>query len=183
MSFLNSPQYASVTTRLLEAIDEVMPRRHRYILAAIVAFVTLGSAATTIGDWRARAGAAPPPPIIVIATPRMIHAPASGGQGLARKLPMASVLSPATVPTLAPPVEPSEPSVEQPAAIFVALPAPTLQPPATPTLVPSPVATVPVTVYTWRSDGTLLSVYQCKPYGDWRDTDPMYVHPECAPQR
>jgi hypothetical protein len=114
-----------LTTRLLDEINEVMPRRHQYILAAIVAFMTLGSAATTIGDWRARASAAPPPPIVVIATP----ATPAGASGLAKAVEFAPLAVPSPAPPTAAPPTPAAPDVETGAvpafAAATAAPAPT----------------------------------------------------------
>jgi hypothetical protein len=45
---------------------------------------------------------------------------------------------------------------------------------------PAPVPTVPRTIVYRNTDGSVLATYTCQPYGDWRDTDPIYVHPECA---
>jgi hypothetical protein len=53
--------------------------------------------------------------------------------------------------------------------------------PPTPTgasLAPAP--TVPRTIVYRNADGSVLAIYTCEPYGDWRDSDPMYVHPECS---
>jgi hypothetical protein len=44
---------------------------------------------------------------------------------------------------------------------------------------PAPAPTVPRTIVYRNADGSVLATYTCEPYGDWRDTDPMYVHPEC----
>ena len=27
---------------------------------------------------------------------------------------------------------------------------------------------------------SVFAAYTCQPYGDWRDSDPMYMHPECT---
>jgi hypothetical protein len=54
--------------------------------------------------------------------------------------------------------------------------------PATSTGAPlAPAPTVRRTIVYRNADGSVLATYTCEPYGDWRDTDPMYVHPECAP--
>jgi hypothetical protein len=53
--------------------------------------------------------------------------------------------------------------------------------PTTPALAPpAPAPTVPRTIVYWNADGSVFATYTCEPYGDWRDTDPMYVHPECS---
>jgi hypothetical protein len=53
--------------------------------------------------------------------------------------------------------------------------------PTTPALAPStPAPTVPRTIVYLNADGSVLATYSCEPYGNWRDTDPMYVHPECS---
>jgi hypothetical protein len=161
------------TTRLLEGLDDRMPRRHQVIAAVLITFIALAAIAGS------RPAPGPTlvvqPPIILIATPTLPPA-----RGLAKEAAPLAVL---VAPTVAPTETSAPPPVEQPAVAFVASHAPTPQPPATSTPAPPPVATIPVVVYTWKSDGTLLSTYQCKPYGDWRDTDPVYVHPECVPQR
>jgi len=53
--------------------------------------------------------------------------------------------------------------------------------PTTPAGVPpAPTPTVPRTIVYRNADGSVFATYICQPYGDWRDTDPMYVHPECS---
>jgi hypothetical protein len=53
--------------------------------------------------------------------------------------------------------------------------------PATPFITPpAPAPTAPRTIVYRNADGSVFATYTCKPYGDWRDTDPMYVHPECS---
>ena len=53
--------------------------------------------------------------------------------------------------------------------------------PTTPAGVPpAPTPTVPRTIVYRNADGAVFATYVCQPYGDWRDTDPMYVHPECS---
>ncbi|HEY3232719.1 MAG TPA: hypothetical protein VGJ87_26045 [Roseiflexaceae bacterium] len=53
--------------------------------------------------------------------------------------------------------------------------------PTTPVGVPpAPAPTVPRTIVYQNPDGSVFATYICQPYGDWRDTDPMYVHPECS---
>jgi hypothetical protein len=53
--------------------------------------------------------------------------------------------------------------------------------PATPAgAPPAPAPTVPRTIVYRNADGSVLATYSCQPYGDWRDSDPMYVHPECS---
>jgi hypothetical protein len=53
--------------------------------------------------------------------------------------------------------------------------------PTTPTLAPpAPAPTVPRTIVYQNADTSVFATYICQPYGDWRDTDPMYVHPECS---
>jgi hypothetical protein len=53
--------------------------------------------------------------------------------------------------------------------------------PATPAgAPPAPAPTVPRTIVYRNADGSILATYTCEPYGDWRDSDPMYVHPECS---
>jgi hypothetical protein len=60
-----------------------------------------------------------------------------------------------------------------------ALPATTAPP--TPTGAPPASApTVPQTIVYLNADGSVLATYKCEPYGDWRDNDPIYVHPECG---
>jgi hypothetical protein len=61
------------------------------------------------------------------------------------------------------------------------------QPPATPdpptaTVAPTtaPIPTAPRTIVYQNADGSVFATYICQPYGDWRDTDLMYVHPECS---
>jgi hypothetical protein len=41
---------------------------------------------------------------------------------------------------------------------------------------PMPIA--PHTIVYRNPDGSVFVTYTCQPYGDWRDSDPMYVHPE-----
>ena len=45
---------------------------------------------------------------------------------------------------------------------------------------PAPTPTVPRTIVYRNADGSVLATYTCQPYGDWRDSNPMYVHPECG---
>jgi hypothetical protein len=45
---------------------------------------------------------------------------------------------------------------------------------------PVPAPTVSRTIVYRDADGSVLATYTCEPYGDWRDSDPMYVHPECG---
>jgi hypothetical protein len=53
--------------------------------------------------------------------------------------------------------------------------------PATPAgAPPTPRPTIPRTIMYRNADGSVFATYTCEPYGDWRDTDPMYVHPECS---
>jgi hypothetical protein len=53
--------------------------------------------------------------------------------------------------------------------------------PATPAgAPPAPPPTVPRTIVYRNVDGSIFATYTCQPYGDWRDSDPMYVHPECS---
>jgi hypothetical protein len=53
--------------------------------------------------------------------------------------------------------------------------------PTTPTgALPAPAPTVPRTIVYRNADGSILAAYTCEPYGDWRDTDPLYAHPECG---
>jgi hypothetical protein len=53
--------------------------------------------------------------------------------------------------------------------------------PTTPTgAPPAPAPTVPRTIVYRNADGSILGTYTCEPYGDWRDSDPMYVHAECS---
>jgi hypothetical protein len=44
---------------------------------------------------------------------------------------------------------------------------------------PASAPTVPRTIVYLNADGSVFATYKCERYGDWRDTDPMYVHPEC----
>ena len=53
--------------------------------------------------------------------------------------------------------------------------------PATPFVAsPVPAPIVPRTIVYRNSDGSIFATYTCEPYGDWRDTDLIYVHPECS---
>jgi len=44
---------------------------------------------------------------------------------------------------------------------------------------PAPAPTIPRTIVYRNADGSVFATYSCEPYGDWRDHDPVYVHPEC----
>jgi hypothetical protein len=68
---------------------------------------------------------------------------------------------------------------EQQRAAPTALTATAVPTTATEALV-APVPTVPRTIVYLNADGSVFATYTCKPYGDWRDSDPMYVHPECS---
>lgn len=87
------------TTRLLEELDDRIPPRHRLIWLALVAFITLGSAAQSLADRPARA-ALPPPPLVVIATPT---APAPPPTSDTRHPTPAAPLVLLAPPTVAPP--------------------------------------------------------------------------------
>jgi hypothetical protein len=53
--------------------------------------------------------------------------------------------------------------------------------PTTPTEAPpTPTPTVPQTIVYRNADGSVFATYTCEPYGHWRDSDPMYMHPECG---
>jgi hypothetical protein len=53
--------------------------------------------------------------------------------------------------------------------------------PTSPALAPpAPATTVRRTIVYRNADGSVFGTYTCQPYGDWRDSDPMYVHPECS---
>jgi hypothetical protein len=68
---------------------------------------------------------------------------------------------------------------EQPSAAPTALAATAA--PATPAgAPPAPAPTVPRIIVYRNADGSVFATYKCGPYGDWRDADPMYVHPECS---
>jgi hypothetical protein len=45
---------------------------------------------------------------------------------------------------------------------------------------PAPAPTVPRTIVYRNADRSIFATYTCEVYGDWRDRDPMYVHPECG---
>jgi hypothetical protein len=99
MSFLNSPQYASVTTRLLALVDDVMPRRHQAITAALVGFIALSASIGSVLSRPARTSAQPPPPIVLVATPTLAYA-----SGLVK---VAAPLAVRSAPTAAPPAIPT----------------------------------------------------------------------------
>jgi hypothetical protein len=69
-------------------------------------------------------------------------------------------------------------AAEQRRAAPTLLPA-TAAPPTPEGAPPAPAPTVPLTIVYLNADGSVFATYSCKPYGDWRDTDPMYVHPDC----
>lgn len=79
-----------------------------------------------------------------------------------------------TVPDVAT-VQPTE----QPIVVDQAPAAATEQP--APTVTSAPATEEPLTIIYHKPDGSVLATYRCVPYGDWRDQDPMYVHPECTP--
>ena len=82
------------TTRLLNIIDDRMPRRHQLITAAIVVFLALGSIVSSVTSRPAHAVVQPA--IILIATPTM---PAGAG-GLAKAAaPLGAAPTVAPTPT------------------------------------------------------------------------------------
>lgn len=129
MSFLNSDQYASATTRLLDIIDDRMPRRHQLITAAIVVFLALGSIASSLSSRPAPAAVQDKRPIILIATPSPLP---TGAAGLAKRAAPLGALA-ASIPTATPlPTDVPEP------VIIVVVVTPTVEPP--PTAAPEPTA-------------------------------------------
>lgn len=139
-------------------------------LAALAALILVGMI---------RAGAGAPQPIILIATPTPRPALARHAGRPAERAAPAALRPPATA---APP--PSLPT-EAPIAVMAA-PAPDRLPdagaPAAPTAGAPPIPTAPITVIARRPDGSVFSQWACQPYGDWRDSNPMYAHPECQQQ-
>jgi hypothetical protein len=132
-----------------------------------------------------------PLPIIIVATPtaqitmsrvlhRQVQAPAAARESaLSVPTPEPSP-APATAPAPAEPqfVVLAVPQPEQPPpAPTQALPPPTAVPTAAPA---APAPTQHIIVTTYNPDGSIFTQYECKPYGDWRDSNPMYAHPECA---
>jgi hypothetical protein len=83
------------------------------------------------------------------------------------------------VATPVPSVQPIVIANEQQRAAPTALAA-TTAPPTPEGAPPAPAPTIPRTIVYRNADGSVFATYTCEPYGDWRDTDPMYVHPECS---
>jgi hypothetical protein len=98
------------TTRLLELIDDVMPRRHQVITAALVGFISLSATAGSVLSRPARTSAqSPPPPIVIVATPTPAHA-----GGLAKvAAPLALRSAPTAAPRPAPTAEPAPQQIHQ----------------------------------------------------------------------
>ncbi len=126
MSFLKSPQYASVTTRLLTIIDDRMPRRHQIILAVLVVFLTLASIA---GSRPAERPTTVQPAIILIATPTP---QTTGAIGLVKEAGRMDLGN--NVPEVAPQAPTAAPiGATEPEQIPIAVAAPTAAPAPEPT--------------------------------------------------
>lgn len=95
MSFLNSPQYASITTRLLTIMDSAMPRRHRIIVGAIVVGLTILSIA---GSVSSRPVVQPLAPAIIVATPHVTRSTRPAKQPAPREAPQAALAAATALP-------------------------------------------------------------------------------------
>lgn len=164
-----------------------------------LAAVGLGLLAVVLGALIVvvRAAGYAPTPIIIFATPQ----PTIGGLAAVRAGGAVERLEPlrSGVPTTTPAPVPTD----APILAVMAAPPSTEPPPPPPTETPAPLPAVEISQQqlltapadpNWRAtptvaqqvivrnpDGTVFSNYACQPYGDWRDNDPKYAHPECRP--
>jgi hypothetical protein len=65
------------------------------------------------------------------------------------------------------------------AGVGAASPVPTASVTVQPAPTDAALPTVGRTIIYRNADGSVFATYTCQPYGDWRDSDPMYAHPEC----
>lgn len=113
------------TTKLLAIMDDVMPRRQRIVLGAVVAFLALASIVSSRPTERTIVQ----PAIIIIATTRPAGAVGTAKEA-GRTSPMGETpTTPAPTPTTAPTVEPIVIILVATAAPPTAAPAPTAAPP------------------------------------------------------
>lgn len=162
---------------------------------ALLLAIAVGSVAVqAAGPWLASRA---PQGIVIFATPQ----PTIGGLAAVRAGGAVERLEPlrSGVPTTTPAPVPTD----APILAVMAAPPSTEPPPPPPTETPAPLPAVEISQQqlltapadpNWRAtptvaqqvivrnpDGTVFSNYACQPYGDWRDNDPKYAHPECRP--
>jgi hypothetical protein len=154
------------TTRLRSWLRHTDP--YMLIAGLVFALIVLGSSGHSW--WLAHT--APPAPIIIVATATPLR-----GAGATQALKLLTRLAAApTIPTAVP-----APTAPPDAPLAVRYAAPDAAPTELPAPTPAAMPTQPLTIVYTNPDGSVFARYRCQPYGDWRDADPLYAHPECAP--